>query len=247
MKKVALILFGISYQKNLNHWAGGNYIIDFRKSFDNYKKYIYNYFNNLGYEIDVYIGTNILDDNNLTNLINMYKPIKYTMIENNEHNLLSKNSKLLAAIKCCLDSNIEYEYCIITRFDLLFQKDFATSKIDFNKINIVSVLENPDVIDDNLYIFPYKLLTKFYKLVEDNQYNRFHDIENQILKIGEINYILNEQKLVADLSFYKIVRTHITENFTDLQNCSKQNNNNYLLIFFLLSLLFVIYLFFPSS
>jgi hypothetical protein len=54
MKKVALILFGISYEKNLNHWTGANYIIDFRKSFENYKKYIYNYFNNLGYEIDTY-------------------------------------------------------------------------------------------------------------------------------------------------------------------------------------------------
>jgi len=210
MKKVALILFGISYEKNLNHWTGANYIIDFRKSFENYKKYIYNYFNNLGYEIDVYIGTNILDDNNLTDLLNMYKPIKYTMIKN-EHHIISKNSKILAAIKCCLDSKIEYEDCIITRFDLLFQKDFTNFKIDLNRINIVSVLENPYVIDDNLYIFPYKLLTKFYKLVEDNQYNSFHFLEKQILKISEINYILNERKLVADLSFYKIVRTHITK------------------------------------
>jgi len=248
MKKVALILFGISYEKNLNHWTGANYIIDFRKSFENYKKYIYNYFNNLGYEIDVYIATNILDDNNITDLINMYKPIKYTMIENDENIYKSRNSKLLAAIKCCLDSNIKYEYCVITRFDLLFQKDFATSNIDFNKINIVSVLETSLVIDDNLYIFPYNLLNKFYKLVEDNQYNRFHDIEDQILKISEINYILNENITTSKLSFYKIVRIPIPiiENFTDLQNSSKQNNN--LLIFFLLlCLLFVINLFFPSS
>ena len=235
MKKVALIFFGLSYYEHLNHWVGGHYIIDFRKSYENYKKYIYNYFNNLGYDIDVYFATNILDEFNLKELLNMYKPINYSMIENHDNPLISRNSRLLAAIKCCVDSNIKYNICLITRFDLLFQKDFETSNINFDKINIVSVLERPDLICDNFYLFPYNLLNKIYKLVEDNQNNRFHDIVDQFLKISEINYILNENVGVGDLNFYKIVRkTTINENFTNL----KKNDN--LLIFFLIGLLVII-------
>jgi hypothetical protein len=170
-------------------------------------------------------------------LINMYKPIKYIMIENDVNNHKSRNSKFLAAIKCCLDSNIEYDMCLITRFDLLFQKEFKTCNINFKTINIVSILEHPHLIDDNFYLLPYKLLKEFYKLVENNQYNRFHDIVDQISIISEINYILNENKLVRDLSFYKIVRTNIiNENFTIL----KKKNNNFIIFFLILVLIIII-------
>jgi hypothetical protein len=54
MGKIALILFGISYYENYKHWSGMKTIVDFRLSFENYKKFIYDYFINLGYNIDVY-------------------------------------------------------------------------------------------------------------------------------------------------------------------------------------------------
>jgi len=207
MKKLALILFGISYLENFNHWTDQTYTIDFRKSFKNYKKYIYAYFHDLNYEIDVYFATNQIDDDNLNTLIHMYKPIHYKMVKNYKNVYRSRNYKLLNAIQCCLESNIEYDMCLITRFDLLFQKDFKTSNLDFNQLNLVSVLEKPNKICDNFYLFPYKLLSKFYTVVLHNQHNIFHDLEEEFLKISKINYILNEHVCIKKLSFYKIVRS----------------------------------------
>jgi hypothetical protein len=206
MKKLALIFFGISYHKNFNHWTGRNYCIDFRKSYENYKEYIYDHFHKLGYKVDVYFATNNLDELDINELINMYVPKSYVMVDNDNNVYKSRNSKLLAAIKCCLDSKVEYETCLITRFDLLFQKDFGDSNIDFDKINIVSLLESPNLICDNFYLLPYKLLHSFYDLVQKNQYGRFHDMLCNILKISDVNYILNENNYVKELSFYKIVR-----------------------------------------
>ena len=60
MKKLALILFGISYSEYI-HWDSlkyGKLFINFKYSHQNYKDYIYSYFENLGYSIDTYISTN---------------------------------------------------------------------------------------------------------------------------------------------------------------------------------------------
>ena len=244
MKKVALIFFGLSYHKYFNHWTGGNFLVNFRNSYENYQKFIYSYFHKLGYEIDVYFCTNILEKEHLIELLNMYKPKKYSMIENYDNIFKSRNTKLSSAIKCCLDSNIKYDICLITRFDLLFQKEFETCNINFETINIVSILEKPNLICDNFYLLPYRLLEEFYKLIENNIETRFHDIIEPLSKISEINYILNENVFVAELSFYKIVRTQINiDNFNDL----KKKGNNIFFIYFLMILLILIIIYFINS
>jgi hypothetical protein len=93
---------------------------------------------------------------------------------------------------------------MITRFDLLFKRDFANSNIQLDKFNIVSISEDPDYICDNFYLFPYNYLSEFSKIIKSNSYFIKRSLEN----IGcPINYILNEQTDSIDLSFYKNIRT----------------------------------------
>ena len=245
MKKVALIFFGLSYYKYFNHWTCGNYIVDFRNSYENYQKFIYSYFHKLGYEIDVYFCTNILEEEHLIELLNMYKPKKYTMIKNYNNKFESRNTKLSSAVKCCLDSGVKYDVCLITRFDLLFQKEFETCNINFETINIVSILEKPNLICDNFYLLPYRLLEEFYKLIENNIYTRFHDIRKPLSKISEINYIYSEHVVVSKLSFYKIIRTQI--NLEDLIDFKKKERNNNFFILFLIILLILIIMYFINT
>ena len=213
MKKLALILFGISYHEDFNHYSNKNTIIDFRLSYDNYREYIYKYFNNLGYEIDVYFATNIIDNEYIKNqLLDIYKPIKYIFMENNKDFHFSRNIKVKSAIECVLESNIEYEICLITRFDLLFQKNFNEHNIILNEFNIISELYNESLICDNFYLFPYNLLNKFYEIVNKNIKISFHKIKNDIEKISNINYILNEKTLGENLTFYKINRQYNGKN-----------------------------------
>lgn len=211
MKKLAIIFFGVSYtDKNLYFFTNGYNIVDFRKSTDNYKKYIFDYFKNLGYEMDVFISTNKIENREIYNsLIETYKPIKIIENDNFGDNWESRSFKLKNGIKLCYkyskENSINYDLCLITRFDLMFMKSFTKDNLDLNKMNIVSELESPGFICDNLYIFPFIYIKQFYKALKTNKIH--HYIREEILKFIEINYIYNENKLVRDLSFYKIVRT----------------------------------------
>ena len=48
-----------------------------------------------------------------------------------------------------------------------FQKDFDESNIQYDKFNLVSLLENPQYICDNFYLFPYKYLHTFSEICKN--------------------------------------------------------------------------------
>ena len=63
MGRLALLLFGNSLGKFKRHNHGTLYNVNYKLSYLNYKKYIYEYFENLGFTIDTYIATNELNEN----------------------------------------------------------------------------------------------------------------------------------------------------------------------------------------
>ena len=206
--KLALILFGISLEINRYWQYGALYSIDYNNSYDNYQRYIFDYFKGKGYDIDVYISTNNLNsENDISEIIDKYKPVKYRIADDCEYYIISRNKKLESAIDLCIEGGGEYDLVLITRFDLLFQKDFADSNIQFDKINIVSVLERPNLICDNFYLFPHKYLKDFQKVIRKCANINHRNIKNDLEKIAPINYILNENRDISELSFYKIAKT----------------------------------------
>jgi hypothetical protein len=206
--KLALILFGISLEINRYWQYGALYSVDYKNSYDNYQRYIFDYFKGKGYDIDVYISTNKLNsDDDIAEIIDKYKPVKYRIADDCEDYIISRNKKLESAIDLCIEGGGEYDLVLITRFDLLFQKDFADSNIHLDKINIVSVLERPNLICDNFYLFPHKYLKDFQKVIRKCANINHRNIKNDLEKIAPINYILNENCDISELSFYKIAKT----------------------------------------
>lgn len=211
--KLAVLLFGISKIEYIPWFDNKKYFVDYEKSYENYKKFIFDYFENKGYKIDIYFTTNMLDDKDKKKICEIYKPIKYNFIENKKNKTHSRNEKLNDVIELCVNSKITYDLFLITRFDLLFQKKFNESNIDFDKFNIVSQLERPNLICDNFYLFHNKYFQTFINIVKQNLNKSFHKIQNQLydkLNIESVNYILNENCFVRQLSFYKIVRNCIS-------------------------------------
>jgi hypothetical protein len=206
--KLALILFGISLEINRYWQYGALYSVDYKNSYDNYQRYIFDYFKGKGYSIDVYISTNKLNsDDDIAEIIDKYKPVKYRIADDCKDYIISRNKKLESAIDLCIEGGGEYDLVLITRFDLLFQKDFADSNIHLDKINIVSVLERPNLICDNFYLFPHKYLKNFQKVIRKCANINHRNIKNDLEKIAPINYILNENRDISELSFYKIAKT----------------------------------------
>ena len=81
-----------------------------------------------------------------------------------------------------------------------------------DKFNLVSILEKPNLICDNFYLFPYKHLKNFSNIVKKNIKKNAHQIKEDIENINGtdyINYILNENVRLHYLTFYKIVRDKV--------------------------------------
>ena len=217
MSKIALLLFGISYLDNYQHWHPNKliYNIDWKDSFENYQNFIIQYFQKKGFQVDIFLVSNKIDALEQKKLLEAYKPIKYDFIENKENIWSSRNRKVDRVIDLCLESNINYKMVCITRFDLQFQKNFNTCLIDENAFNIVSQLEKPELLCDNFYIIPYKYIHLFSKLVKSKLDDNFHKIKKNIEKISPINYLCNENVKISSLSFYKIVRNKTNNNIQE--------------------------------
>jgi hypothetical protein len=204
-KKIALILFGISYH-NIENDNKLKCNIDFRESYENYNEKIIKYFNDKGYDIDVFASTNTIPLEIKNEMNKIYNPIE--IIESdNDFPCLSRHIKLTKGINSVLNYNKNYDICIMIRFDLTIQDEF--NNVDYNKINIVSKLESPDLIDDNIYIVPYSKLKYLYDILIETapKHNYwYHGMKDELLKVSDIHYIKNEENIdgVGGLSFFKI-------------------------------------------
>ncbi len=208
-KRLALCLFGLSVCKYA-HWDKQHiYMVNYKNSVENYREYIYKYFQDKGYTIDVYLSTNEIRDEDKQGLLDTYQPIKCSFEKDDTTNVKSRNVKVNSVIDLCLSSNIPYDVVLLTRFDLLFQKPFHESNIDLTKFNLVSILEHQNAICDNFYLLPFRVLPLFSTIVKNHMHASNHFIRKEIESIEGVdfvNYILNEYCVVKDLSFYKTVR-----------------------------------------
>jgi hypothetical protein len=209
--KLAVLLFGMSKCENKHFYHPIKYSIDYSNSYANYKEFIFDFFSKKGYDIDVYFATNHLEDKDRTKLCDTYNPVRCSFVEDDPYgnNNVNRNKRFNKVIDLCMESGIQYDLILITRFDLLFQKDFNTSNIELDKFNLVSILEVPHGICDNFYLFPYHFFQPFSTIVKRNLYKSFHWIQSELydtLSKSSVNYILNEHCQISELSFYKIVR-----------------------------------------
>lgn len=214
MKKLAIVFFGFHYQIYHNYNTKKYILVDFEKSVYNYNKYIFEYFKNNGFQIDIFFSTYNSEKNNI--LLKIYTPKKYIFhknIINDRH--VSRNMHFRNGLKLVIDyqnnNNVIYDNILITRFDLEIKIPLEKTNLKLDKFNIVSEIidkkSGKELIDDNFYIITKNDLFKLYKL---SFYDKsFHNIKKKLQKNFNINYIFNEKKDIVDLSFYNFIRNYI--------------------------------------
>jgi len=201
---MAICFAGLHWQDDYRHWNGSIKNINYRKYLNNIKKKIYGYFEN-DYLIDTFICTQ--ETPNFEGLLKTYQPVKYC-VENQNH-CYKKLGVLQLLIDYIEKSYKNYDIVLLTRFDIYIMREFTNDNIDLSKLNIVSILEHEYTCDDNLFIFPIKYLKPFKTFIENqlrstNAANAIHFLKNELERHLSINYICNERRLVAELSFYKL-------------------------------------------
>jgi hypothetical protein len=137
----------------------------------------------------------------------------------NFSNNTSRIDKLIIGVQLVCEqikNGEKYELVVITRPDIYFLKSFEN--IDPTKLNMVSILENDNLTDDNLYIFPASFIQKFlntlYEIRQtDNPPNRLvmHRSLQKLSSNFNIKYLCNERTNVNNLSFFKIRNNVVNE------------------------------------
>ena len=183
--KIALILSGLHYNKELN--------IDFRYYVRNIKHYLFN----LG-EIETYFITKYSNDEIIKELRDFYTIKELCFMEDTLNKRISKTIRGLELIN---DSGIIYDYVCITRPDIYFCKPFS---LNYSCLNIFSQLETTKSLDDNFYFFPFSYLSQmidtYTTLKNIDSPSSAHDLKFN----SPIHFICNEKKCVHELTSFKL-------------------------------------------
>ena len=209
-KKMAILLFGLSQFNESFHASPDefcSYQTDYRTCINNFNSKIKQYFEKLGFEIDVYLATNKVSDSMQQQIINDYGAKSYEFLESHKVNHISRNEKFESVMRQCLDSKNIYDTSLMTRFDIFINKSFDDCNLDFESFFVTSTLERKHLICDNIYLFPYKFLRDFHKCILENyldiEYLSFNgDVEQypvidwrSIIKIvgeGNFKFLMNQ-------------------------------------------------------
>jgi len=164
--KIGVGLFGIHYLDNLNHWMGWKHGVDYRETFHNQFSHMYcnhdvKYF---GCTYHSPIENELMNDYGFTN-------VTFSEIDNSmESDPVVKRNKIFKnTVKLMLDSPDDYDYVILSRFDLHFKQHFSSLDIKTDKLNFLCGAKcGPDfnLVDDNFYFMPKHLLKGFYDTIE---------------------------------------------------------------------------------
>lgn len=221
--RAAVLLAGVAFDPQ---WygtiVGHSIIIDYRFSLANYKSHIFDHLHSEGCETDTFLSTasSVANDQ----LLEDYRPVAYSFVGVGG----GKAEKMLVAMSLLMnysrEASVTYDRVVIVRFDLMFREDFARSNILWDRLNSVSRLELPHLIDDNFYAMPFSMLADFYGVVATCRNGPavcLHYVLPLLQEIANksnttVNFIKDDGKYVADLSWFYIVRNSYRERLTRL-------------------------------
>lgn len=209
-KNIAVGLFGIHYQENLNHWMGWNSNPDYRKNFLNNQKILYNNFKPTFFSSTYF--SPILEE-----LINdfSFNALKLNRINNDKKNTLEENFQIrnkifLETLELIKKSSLFFDYVLITRYDLFFKENpMPENKINKNKINLLCRTkwgDNKNLVDDNFYFMPYEKFNYFYEIINKIDINTTAHNYHTFFSENDINYISDGKFYNHEIPFYYIKR-----------------------------------------
>ena len=195
-------------------------------SFNNINKMIINNIKEDGHDIDIFISTYDCDAGDY--LINLYNPKKFYKFE--EKNIIYNRKYMdgvplfesianhtIKLLELCSESN--YDYIIITRFDLLFTQLYKNFPVDYDKFNI-NCKHTSGNSDDNLWIFK----NKYSKELKDSLIEQIKSNDPVLKTTHYVNRILDSHNV--PINYFYDMKTHKGEMYTYFQFNNDYTHNN---------------------
>lgn len=223
--KAAINLVGVSYS------TSGRFR-NFNDSSEILKKNIETPIKNMGYDIEYFLTS--YDNEKKQDIIEFYKPIKYTFLESHFSKLgggdkVNINGKrMLIMVHAYLTSleqlrkQLDIDLVISTRFDISFNLNpFDIFNFYLNKFNFLFrdyiYLDHPFVVD-TFYIFPFSMIDDLIKAIHemiDTPYKgvkigmlNLHNPLSNVIGLDNINIACGDTILRGDSNYiYDLKRT----------------------------------------
>jgi hypothetical protein len=220
MKKLAIGLFGIHYMEDLNHWMHWINNVDYSETYDNNKEYLYNDFEAGGNMLEFYSATYKSPKEEDIKRDYQFRALSLQKVDNSVGQLSSyfvrRNRIFKKTIKLILDNKTkDYDFVILTRYDMNFIIPIIDMNIDFNKINLLYKAkwgDNSNLCDDNFYFMPYSKLQYFYDVISSLDETISSHLYHLHIDPAEINYMTEGAYYSHESPVYRIHRTHKTDN-----------------------------------
>ena len=168
-------------------------------------------FDQLSKIYNIYTFITLNNNNNINQIVNLYKPYNIRFIDNNTNNdndgdkhKILINSMFYENTKDIINfsnTHINIKFVIYFRLDSIFEKDISNFNFYINKFNFISY-SIPYIEEEvsNSYEFlsmPYKYIDNFYNLLKNNRYHKnichliYSKLKN-IIDINNFNFIYDE-------------------------------------------------------
>ena len=186
--KIALLIRGIVSLENYIHHTGKVYNLNYKNNLQNIKEKIIEPL--AIHQVDLYISTQTSKNNE--NVLNDFKPFKHIFLPKDTN----QNQNLLAGLEI-IEEN--YDFVIITRFDIHLKQEITKLDFDCKKFNILWNEQTKDHrISDCLHFFNYEFIHYFKKALIDCPHKKcIHHIKPYLLK-----YMQNEDIRILYDSYY---------------------------------------------
>jgi hypothetical protein len=195
------------------------------ESFDNINEMIINIIKESGHEVDTFISTYDCDLGDY--LIDLYKPKKYYKFDKEimKYNRINTGVMLFESIANHiiklqeLISEYNYDYIIITRFDLLFTRPYNSFPIDYDKFNI-NCRHISGNSDDNLWIFK----NKYSKELKDSLIEQIKSNDPALKTTHYVNRTLESYNV--PINYFYDMKTHNGQMYVYFKFNNRYTNNN---------------------
>lgn len=198
---IAVGFFGIHYKEDYKHWMGWDIFVDWKKSLVNYSQ-------NLllkEYSYDFYTSTYFTKKINELNGDYNFEKIQINNFVSDKNSHIHRNTRFIETLNLIQQSDKNYDFVMMTRFDLSFFNKPLETNINYEKMNVLNKTkwgDNHNLIDDNWYFFPYSKLQVIIEKLKNNFTIHSHSWNDLI----DVHTVDSNSYFSHENPYYKIVR-----------------------------------------
>lgn len=169
--KIALLIRGIVFKENHRHFTNNMYTIDYKLNYKNLLEQTINPLK-IDNDVDIFISTYKNEKYTSKDIITDFSPKEFILIEGENKQQLDCIEEGLKLIENTIQTtNENYDFIIVTRFDLDLKTNINNIPYKIDKFNFIWYeLSKDNLVGDCMFFFDGKYLAYFIKAVQVCEY-----------------------------------------------------------------------------